>query len=320
MRKTKIICTLGPASEDSVIIRQMIEAGTDVFRLNMSHAKHEWVRDIVPRVRALAEQFGRNVALLLDTQGPSTRTGVLQRDLSLAVGDVLEITVRGAPSSERNSITVNYEGLIDDVAVGDVVLLDNGLMQVRVLAKEDNRIRSVVLTAGKIGSRRHINLPGVHVNLPALTEKDLTDVALGVELGVDFVALSFARKKEDLEELRQVLQKSGRTAPVVAKIENQSAVRENDDMIAAAHVILIARGDLGIECPMEELPIIQRRIVKRCLRLGKPVIVATQMLESMVNHPLPTRAEITDVANAVFEQADAIMLTGETTSGGYPVE
>jgi pyruvate kinase len=320
MRKTKIICTLGPASEDSEIIRQMIEAGTDVFRLNMSHAKHEWVRDIVPRVRALAEQLGRNVALLLDTQGPSIRTGVLQRDLSLAVGDVLEITVRGAPSSERNSITVNYDGLIDDVAVDDVVLLDNGLMQVRVLAKEDNRIRSVVLTAGTLGSRRHINLPGVHVNLPALTEKDLADVALGVELEVDFVALSFARKKEDLEELRQVLQKSGSTAQVVAKIESQSAVREIDGMIAAADVILIARGDLGIECPMEELPIIQRRIVKRCLRLGKPVIVATQMLESMVNNPLPTRAEITDVANAVFEQADGIMLTGETTSGRYPVE
>ena len=215
---------------------------------------------------------------------------------------------------------MNYDDLIDDVSVGDVVLLDNGLMQVRVLEKGDNRIRTAVLTSGTLGSRRHINLPGVHVNLPALTEKDLADVALGVELGVDFVALSFARKKEDLEELRQVLQKSGSAAQVVAKIESQSAVREIDDMIGAADVILIARGDLGIECPMEELPIIQRRIVKRCLRFGKPVIVATQMLESMVNHPVPTRAEITDVANAVFEQADAIMLTGETTAGRYPVE
>ena len=158
MRKTKIICTLGPASEDSEIIRQMIEAGTDVFRLNMSHAKHEWVRDIVPRVRALAQQLGRNVALLLDTQGPSIRTGVLQHDLSLAVGDVLEITVRGAKNTEPNSITVNYDDLIDDVSVGDVVLLDNGLMQVRVLEKGDNRIRTTVLTAGTLGSRRHINL------------------------------------------------------------------------------------------------------------------------------------------------------------------
>jgi pyruvate kinase len=319
MRKTKIICTLGPASEDSEIIRQMIEAGTDLFRLNMSHANHEWVRDIVPRVRAIAQQLERNVALLLDTQGPAIRTGVLPNDLTLAVGDILEITVRGATPSEPNSITVNYDGLIDDVSIGDVVLLDNGLLQVRVLTKADNRIRTAVLTAGTLGSRRHINLPGVHVNLPALTEKDLADVALGVELGIDFVALSFARKKEDLDQLRRVLQKSGSSAQVVAKIESQSAIRDLDDMIGAADVILIARGDLGIECPMEELPIIQRRIVKRCLRVGKPVIVATQMLESMVNHPVPTRAEITDVANAVFEQADAIMLTGETTAGRYPV-
>ena len=320
LRKTKIICTLGPASEDSEIIRQMIAAGADVFRLNMSHARHEWVRDIVPRVRALAHELDHDVALLLDTQGPAIRTGVLEKDLALAVGDTLEITVHGAKATEPNSITVNYDGLIDDVSVGDVLLLDNGLMQVRVLAKGDNRIRSSVLTAGTLGSRRHINLPGVHVNLPALTEKDLADVALGAELEVDFVALSFARKKEDLQELRQVLKKHGSSAQVVAKIESQSAVRDLDDMIRASDVVLIARGDLGIECPMEDLPIIQRRIVKRSLRLGKPVIVATQMLESMIENPVPTRAEITDVANAVFEQADAIMLTGETTSGRYPVE
>ncbi|MEO8439437.1 MAG: pyruvate kinase, partial [Spartobacteria bacterium] len=202
MRKTKIICTLGPASEESDIIRRMIDAGTDVFRLNMSHAKHEWVREIVPRVRAIARELSRDVALLLDTQGPAIRTGVLEQDLQLAVGDVLEITVRGATPTEKNSITVNYDGLIDDVSVGDVVLLDNGLMQVRVLSKDDKRVRCSVLTAGMLGSRRHINLPGVQVNLPAVTEKDLDDIALGVELRVDFVALSFARRKEDLQELR----------------------------------------------------------------------------------------------------------------------
>ncbi len=320
MRKTKIICTLGPASETSEIIEKMILAGTDAFRLNMSHAKHDWVRDIVPRVRAIARELDRKVGLLLDTQGPAIRTGPLERDLDLAIGDVLEITVRGARSTQPNSITVNYDDLIDDVSVGNVVLLDNGLMHVRVLAKEDNRIRTVVLTAGTLGSRRHINLPGVDINLPALTEKDLTDVALGIELRVDFVALSFARKKEDLDQLRKVLQKGRSMAAVVAKIESQSAVDSIDDMIWATDILMIARGDLGIECPMEELPIIQRRIVKRCLRIGKPVIVATQMLESMIHNPVPTRAEVTDVANAVFEQADAIMLTGETTSGRYPVE
>ena len=320
MRRTKIICTLGPASESSEIIEKMILAGTDAFRLNMSHAKHDWVRDIMPRVRAIARELDRKVGLLLDTQGPAIRTGPLEHDLDLAIGEILEITVRGAQSTEPKSISVNYDDLIDDVSVGDVVLLDNGLMHVRVLAKEDNRIRTVVLTAGTLGSRRHINLPGVDVNLPALTEKDLADVALGIELRVDFVALSFARKKEDLDQLRKVLQKGGSMAAVVAKIESQSAVDSIDDMIWATDVLMIARGDLGIECPMEELPIIQRRIVKRCLRIGKPVIVATQMLESMIHNPVPTRAEVTDVANAVFEQADAIMLTGETTSGRYPVE
>jgi pyruvate kinase len=320
MRRTKIICTLGPASESSEIIEKMILAGTDAFRLNMSHAKHDWVRDIVPRVRAIARELDRKVGLLLDTQGPAIRTGLLERDLDLAIGDILEITFRGAQSTEPKSITVNYDDLMDDVSVGKVVLLDNGLMHVRVLGKENNRIRTVVLTAGTLGSRRHINLPGVDVNLPALTKKDLADVALGIELGVDFVALSFARKREDLDQLRKLLQKGGSMAAVVAKIESQSAVDSIDDMIWATDVLMIARGDLGIECPMEELPIIQRRIVKRCLRIGKPVIVATQMLESMIHNPVPTRAEVTDVANAVFEQADAIMLTGETTSGRYPVE
>ena len=320
MRKTRIICTLGPASENSATIRQMIVAGTDMFRINMSHARHDWVREIVPRVRSIAQELKRGVALLLDTQGPSIRTGVLPHDLQLAAGDVLEITVRGAKSTKPNSITVNYDELIDDISLGDTILIDNGVLQLRVLEKGDNRIRCEVLTNGTLGSHRHINLPGVHVNLPPLTEKDLADVALGVEVGVDFVALSFARQKSDLEELRRTLEKLGSTAGVVAKIEEQSAVRQIDEMIGAADAILVARGDLGIECPMEELPIIQRRIVKRCIRLGKPVVVATHMLESMITNPVPTRAEITDIANAVFEQADAIMLTGETTSGRYPVE
>ena len=320
MRKTRIICTLGPASEKSETIRQMIVEGTDMFRINMSHAKHEWVREIVPRVRAIAAELDRCVALLLDTQGPAIRTGPLPHDLVLAAGDILEITVRGATSTERNSVTVNYDELIDDVSLGNIILVDNGVLQLRVLEKSENRIRCEVLTAGILGSRRHINLPGVHVNMPPLTEKDLADVTLGVELRVDFVALSFARETSDLDELRQVLKNLGSTAAVVAKIEDQGAVRQIDEMIGAADAILVARGDLGIECAMEELPIIQRRIVKRCLRLGKPVVIATHMLESMVTNPVPTRAEITDVANAVFEQADAIMLTGETTSGRYPVE
>ena len=227
--------------------------------------------------------------------------------------------MRGARSEEAYSVDVNYDGLVNDISAGDTVLVDNGVIQMLVLEKRQNRIRCRVLTPGTLGSRRHINLPGVRVNLPPLTQKDLDDVRVGAEVNVDYVALSFARQSSDLEELRRVLQTLESKALIVAKIEDQSAVREIDEMIQAADVIMVARGDLGIECPMEELPIIQRKIVKQCIRFGKPVIVATHMLESMIENPVPTRAEISDVANAVFEQTDAIMFSGETTVGRYPV-
>jgi pyruvate kinase len=320
MRKTKIICTLGPATQQTEILRQLIQKGTDVFRLNMSHASHDWVRDIVPRIRMLAQKADRPVALLLDTQGPAIRTGDLKANLHLKPGDILEFTVCGAKSKERYSVDVNYGGFPDDVTVGNTILVDNGLIKLLVLDKGRNRVRCKVLTRAILGSRRHINLPGVHVNLPSLTRKDLADVSLGVNVGADFIGLSFVREKSDIEQLRKLLSRKRSKAQIVAKIEDQLAVRSIDKMIESTDVIMVARGDLGIECPMEELPIIQRRIVKNCLRLGKPVVVATQLLESMITNPLPTRAEITDVANAVFEQADALMLSGETTIGRYPVE
>jgi len=320
MRKTKIICTLGPATEETEVLRQLIQKGSDVFRVNMSHATHEWVREIVPRIRTLAQKAGRAVALLLDMQGPAIRTGDLKANLHLKPGDILEFTVRGAKSKERYSVDVNYPGFADDVTVGGMILVDNGLIKLLVLDKGKKRVRCKVLTRAILGSRRHINLPGVHVNLPSLTSKDLADVSLGVELGADFIGLSFVREKSDIEQLRKLLARKKSKAQIVAKIEDQLAVRSIDKMIESADVIMVARGDLGIECPMEDLPIIQRRIVKNCLRLGKPVIVATQLLESMITNPLATRAEISDVANAVFEQADALMLSGETSIGRYPVE
>ena len=288
--------------------------------MNMSHADHGSVREIVPRIRALAQEARRSIGILLDTQGPAIRTGDLEADLHLKQGDILELTVAGTKSEEPYSVDVNYEGLIDDVSVGDTILVDSGMIRLVVLEKRGRRLRCKVMTPGTLGSRRHINLPGVHVKLPPLTKKDLADISLGVELGVDFFALSFVRQKTDLDQLHSVLSEKKSKALVIAKIEDQLAVRAINDMIEGADVIMIARGDLGIECPMEELPIIQRRIVKSCLRLGKPVIVATQMLESMITNPVPTRAEVTDVANAVFEQADAIMLSGETSLGRYPVE
>ena len=320
MRNTKIICTLGPATESEEKLRALVDAGANVFRLNMSHASHEWVRMIVPRIRKVASDLDAVVGILLDTQGPAIRTGDLATNLQLKPGDMIEFTVRGEKSEEQYSVDVNYDGLVDDISVGDTVLVDNGVMHMEVLEKEDKRVRCRVLTAGTLGSRRHINLPGVKVNLPALTEKDLADVALGAEMGVDLVALSFCREPSDVDALREVLCQHGSQARIIAKIEDQLAVRNINGIIAKADIIMVARGDLGIECAMEELPIIQRAIVKRCLRVGRPVIVATHLLESMISNPVPTRAEVTDVSNAVYEQADAIMLSGETSVGKYPVQ
>src|SRR4030095_7656483 len=205
IRKTKIICTLAPPTESAEILREMVEAGANVFRLNMSHATHDWVRVIVPRIRAIAQETGQIIGILMDTQGQAIRTGDLPASLNLAPGDVFEFTVRGSKSEEVYSVGVNYDGLIDDISVGDIVLVDNGVIHMKVLAKRGNRIRCQVLTSGIMGSRRHINLPGVRVNLPPLTEKDLADVEVGAELGVDFVALSFCREASDIETLRNVL-------------------------------------------------------------------------------------------------------------------
>ena len=320
MRKTKIVCTLGPATESPEMLARLIEAGANVFRLNMSHAPHDWVRAIVPRIREVARKTSANIAIMMDTQGPAIRTGDVATNLDLHPGDKVEFTVRGAKSEEHYSVDVNYDGLIDDIHEGDVVMVDNGNIHMKVLAKKENRVQCEVLTRGVLGSRRHINLPGVKVNLPPMTEKDLKDIAVGVELGVDYFALSFCRERSDVEAMRAELTRLGSDAHIIAKIEDQHAVKFVKDIIAAADAVMVARGDLGVECPMEELPIIQRRIVKACLHVGKPVIVATHMLESMITNPLPTRAEITDVANAVFEQADAIMLSGETSVGKYPVQ
>ncbi|PYL98279.1 MAG: pyruvate kinase, partial [Verrucomicrobia bacterium] len=238
MRKTKIICTLGPATEKRETLRQLVHEGANVFRLNMSHAQQDWVREIIPRIRAIAEELGRSVAILMDTQGPAIRTGDLKTELHLKPGDILEFTVRGAKSEEAYSVDVNYDGLINDINEGDTVLVDNGVIHLLVLEKRENRIRCKVITPGTLGSRRHINLPGVRVNLPPLTQKDLGDIALGVEMNVDFIALSFVRQRSDLDELRELLTQKGCKAQVMAKIEDQSAVRLIHEIIAAADAIM----------------------------------------------------------------------------------
>src|SRR5579863_5109401 len=320
LRRTKIVSTLGPATDSAEMIGKLIDAGVNIFRLNMSHAPHDWVRRVYAVIREESARRARHIGILMDTQGPAIRTGDLRVPLDLQPGQKFTLTVRGERDLEQHSVDVNYENFINDISVGDVVLIDNGAIEMKVLNKSGNKVECEVLTEGKLGSRRHINLPGVKVSLPALTSKDIKDVKLGLELGVDFIALSFVRESRDLLQLRELFEE-GRPHPlVIAKIEDQEAIKNLDAIVQEADGIMVARGDLGIEIPYEELPIVQRRIVKTCLRVGRPVIVATHMLESMITTPMPTRAEVTDVANAVFEQADAIMLSGETTVGKYPLK
>ena len=320
LRKTKIIATLGPATDSAEMIGKLVDAGVNIFRLNMSHAPHDWVRRVVGDIRAASAARKNFIGIMMDTQGPAIRTGDLGVPLDLAPGQKFILTVRGERDLEQHSVDVNYENFVNDIKAGDVVLIDNGTIEMKVLAKSGNKVECEVLTEGTLGSRRHINLPGVKVSLPALTAKDIKDVKLGLEVGVDFIALSFVREARDLLQLKELFE-AGKPAPVViAKIEDQEAVKNLEAIVREADAIMVARGDLGIEIPYEELPIVQRRIVKTCLRNGKPVIVATHMLESMIESPMPTRAEVTDVANAVYEEADAIMLSGETTVGKYPLK
>lgn len=326
-RRTKIIFTLGPATESEEILEKMLLAGADIVRLNMAHAKHDWTRDVIRRIRAVGARVGRDVAIMMDIKGPEIRTGDLDMPIELKAGEIFDFTVKpgGSPGSgdsgvEIRSVDVNYQDLVKDIKVGDTVLVDNGLLRLEVLAKDEARIRCRVLIPGELKSRRHINLPGVKVNLPSFTEKDRRDALVGLEEGIDFLALSFVRMARDIEGLREFLSLHKSKARIIAKIEDQSAIANLDEIVAACDGLMVARGDLGIECPFEELPVIQRRAVRACLAQGRAVIVATHMLESMIAQPVPTRAEITDVANAVFELADCVMLSGETTIGKYPLE
>lgn len=323
-RRTKIIATLGPATEGEEMLVKLMEAGVDVVRLNMAHASHQWTRDVIRRIRAASKKCEREVAIMMDIKGPEIRTGDVVSPIELKAGEVFDFSVKPQVDVERaeevRSVDVNYRNLVNDIHVGDTVLVDNGLIRLEVLEKNDTRIRCRVLTSGELKSRRHINLPGVRVNLPSFTDKDRGDTLVGIEEGIDFVALSFVREASDIHDLRTFLKTQGSNARIVAKIEDQSAIDHLDEIIRATDVLMVARGDLGIEIPLQELPVVQRRAVSTCLAIGRPVIIATHMLESMIGQPMPTRAEITDVANAVYEQADCVMLSGETTVGKYPLE
>ena len=267
MRRTKIIATLGPATDQTEIITQLIQAGVNLFRFNMSHAQHDWVKRVAKEVRQISQQLNTPVGLLLDTQGPAIRTGDLATDLHLKVGDIFTFTVRGETSPEEHSVDVNYDDLVNDIRVGDIVLVDNGVIHMKVLSKQTNQLRCEVLTPGTLTSRRHINLPGVRINLPALTDKDKHDIELALELDFQYVALSFVREADDIKQLRALLseKKKEHSLHIIAKIEDQSAVENIDTIIEAADAIMVARGDLGIECPYEELPIIVKKVKNKNL-------------------------------------------------------
>jgi pyruvate kinase len=321
MRRTKIIATLGPATSSPPALEELIKLGVNVFRFNMSHANHDGVRQTAKDIREISAKLEKQVALLLDTQGPAIRTGTVPKTIDLEIGDLVSFTVKGQKGTEPITTEVNYPHLVDDIEVGRIVIVDNGNLRMQAVEKRGpNELICRALNAGPMGSRRHINLPGVKVKLPALTEKDYLDLELAFECQMDFIAMSFVREATDIELLRGLLKSRNSTIGIVAKIEDQLAVRNLEEIIAACDGLMVARGDLGIEVPYEELPIIQRRAVNLCLEAVKPVIVATHLLESMITNPSPTRAEITDIANAVFEHADAIMLSGETTTGKYPME
>lgn len=319
MRKTRIICTLGPATESPEMLRKLLNAGADVFRLNMSHAKHDWCREICKRIREASEDVGKAVGILFDLQGPSIRTGDVKGKITLEPGDLVEFRNRGTEARLEKSTTVNYPGLMSDVKEGNQLTVDNGELLMKIQQIKEDRLVCEVITAGAMGSRRHINLPGVRLKLPALTEKDHSDIKVAAECQADFLAGSFVRDSDHVRQLRAAIQAEGCEAAIISKLEDQEAIRQLDHIIRESDVIMVARGDLGIEVHVEELPIIQRRIVKRCHQLGRRVIVATHMLESMTENPTPTRAEVTDVSNAVYEEADAIMLSGETTVGRHPI-
>lgn len=317
MRRTKIVCTIGPASDER--IDQLLAAGMDVARLNFSHGTLEEQSARIDRLRAAASDSGRTLGILLDVQGPKIRVGEMAPDSMLRVGEPF-VLVTETVVGDGSRATVGYKHLHKMVRSGDVIYLDDGLLQIKVEAIENEEIHTTVLIGGALTSRKGVSVPGVVVDLPAMTDKDADHIRFGVEKGVDMVAASFVRKAEHIEAVRQVIRDAGGRQPIIAKIENHEGLDELEAIVKAADGVMVARGDLGVQIPPEEVPIVQKRIIDVCNTFGKPVITATQMLESMVSNPRPTRAEVTDVATAIFDGTDAIMLSGETAMGRHPVE
>ncbi|ACL69083.1 pyruvate kinase [Halothermothrix orenii] len=321
MRKTKIVCTIGPVSESKEMLKKLAEAGMNVARLNFSHGDHEEHGNRIDTIRKVEAELGKPIGIMLDTKGPEIRTGMLKDDkVELKKGEEIILTTEDIEGDE-NRVSVSYKGLPDDLHEGATVLIDDGLIGLEVLEIKGTEIRCKIVNGGLLGSRKGVNLPGISVNLPALTEKDESDIRFGVRKGIHFIAASFVRKAQDVIEIRKILEEEGKEdILIIAKIENQEGVDNIDEIIDVADGIMVARGDLGVEIPAEQVPVIQKSIIKKCNEKAKPVITATQMLDSMIRNPRPTRAEASDVANAIFDGTDATMLSGESAAGDYPVE
>lgn len=322
MKKTKVVCTMGPNTNDRELMRKLIQNGMDVARFNFSHGDHEEQKGRMDMLKELREEEHATTAILLDTKGPEIRTGVLKdgKKTKLETGKTFTLTTEDIVGDE-NKVSITYKGLAEDVSEGKIILIDDGLIGLKVIGKTDKEIHCEIINGGELGEKKGVNVPGVPVRLPAITEKDKEDIKFGAEQGIDFIAASFVRNAECILEIKAYLKSLGAPyIPIIAKIENEEGISNIDEIIRAADGIMVARGDLGVEIPAEELPYLQKMMIQKCNDQFKTVITATQMLDSMMRNPRPTRAEVTDVANAVYDGTDAVMLSGETAQGKYPLE
>lgn len=320
-KKTKIVCTIGPASESDETLKQLIDEGMNVCRLNFSHGSYDEHQARIDTIKKVRNEVKRPIAILLDTKGPEIRTGNFNKDeVTLNAGQKFTITMDDVVGDETKC-TVSYKELVDDVNVNDRILIDDGLIELVVLSKDKKDILCEVKNTGIVKNKKGVNVPNVKINLPAITQKDKEDIIFGIKNDIDYIAASFVRKASDVLAIREVLENNGgQSIKIISKIESQEGVDNIDEILEVSDGIMVARGDLGVEIPTEEIPMVQKEIIKKCNSLSKYVITATQMLDSMIRNPRPTRAEVTDVANAIFDGTDAIMLSGETAAGKYPVE
>lgn len=319
MRKTKIVCTIGPACDSQDMIEKLVNAGMNVARLNMSHADHEHTATTIRNIRIVSEALGRPVGILMDLQGPKVRIGSIEKPADLKPGQEYALTTRAVPGNDRE-VSIPFKELPQSVTPGETLLLDDGLIELKVETVTGTDIFTKVVRGGELKSKKGINLPHSTLTIPSITDKDVNDLDFGIDQGVDMIAMSFVRKPQDVLDLRKKIEERGAEIPIISKIEKHEGVRNIDGIIDVVDGCMVARGDLGIEIPMAEVPIVQKMIISKCNARGIPVITATQMLDSMIRNPIPTRAEATDVANAVFDGTDALMLSGETAFGEYPLK